>query len=136
MNRLSPILLIFLIPIFGACARWQRPLSAAAAAAGAGYIGHELSDGDPAITAAAAAGGALLSEGAHAWKRRGERKAYVEGYTRGRSDGAKSLYRQLVDQQRTQPPGGPTRLIPVTLPERTEDGAVLKPSTRILRIQE
>lgn len=136
MKHSVTLLILLLVPLLGACARWERPLSAAALGAGAGYLGHELSDGDPAITAASAAGGVALSEGFHALKRKREREAYLDGYTRGRGDSVKSLYWQLVDGQRTQESATSHRLIPVTIPEHVEDGVLVKPSTRILRIQE
>lgn len=136
MKHSVTLLILFLVPLLAACARWERPLSSAAMGAGGGYLGHELSDGDPAITAASAAGGVALSEGFHALKRKREREAYLDGYTRGRGDSVKSLYWQLVDGQRTQESATSHRLIPVTIPEHVEDGVLVKPSTRILRIQE
>jgi hypothetical protein len=134
---MKPIIpLLILIPLLGACARWERPISAAAMGAGGGYLGHELSDGDPTITAASAAGGVALSEGLQALKRKREREAYIDGYTRGRGDSVKSMYWQLVDHQRTRESSDSFRSIPVTIPEHVEDGVLVKPSTRILRIQE
>ncbi|MGE3311206.1 MAG: hypothetical protein AB7O66_14655 [Limisphaerales bacterium] len=136
MKHSVTLLILLLVPLLSACARWERPLSAAVLGAGGGYLGHELSDGDPAITAASAAGGVAISEGLQALKRKREREAYLEGYTRGRGDSVKSLYWQLVDHQRTREPATSHRLIPVTIPEHVEDGVLVKPSTRILRIQD
>ncbi|MCC6234251.1 MAG: hypothetical protein IT580_16525 [Verrucomicrobiales bacterium] len=133
------LLILVLLAVSGAgggCARVARPLSAAALAAGGGYLGHQLSGGDPAATAGGAAGGALLSEGIFALKRRGERKAYVEGYERGRGDGVKGLYWHLVEQQRFVESTTTTRLVPISLPERMEDGVWVQPSTRYLRVEE
>ncbi len=65
-------------------------------------------------------------------------KSYAAGYEKGRSDSAKQQYHTLIEQQR-QPAGGneePATLFDIPLPEREFGGAILKPSTRTLRIQE
>ena len=42
-----------------------RAISDVPLGTGGAYLGHELSDGNPAVTVAGAAGGVLLSEGLH-----------------------------------------------------------------------
>jgi hypothetical protein len=44
--------------------------------AGGAYLGHELSNGDPLITAAGAAGGVIVSETIHYAARKQAKKAY------------------------------------------------------------
>ena len=114
-----------------------RPITDVAAAGGGAAMAHELSDGDPAITAAGAAGGVLLSEGLHYAARKQSEKAYRAGYEKGRSDAAKQQYWILVNQQRG-PSGGSVkvRLYEIPLPEQKIDGVLLKPTTKYLRIEE
>jgi hypothetical protein len=73
-----------------------------AAGAGGGYIADKLSNGNPAITAAGAAGGVLLSEGGFYLAGKESDKAYVTGYEKGRSDAVKQQYWILVHQQQQQ----------------------------------
>jgi len=136
MNRRNLYLVLIVAPWLGACTRLERPLSAAMLGAGGGYVGSKLTDGSPAGAAAGAVGGIALSEGLQSLKRKAERDAYFDGYTRGRGDTVKSVYWRLVDQQRTRESSESYRLIPVTIPEHVEEGVLVKPTTRILRIQE
>ncbi len=80
------VISIILIPIFAAGCAAVRPVSDMAAGAGGGYIASELSNGNPAITAAGAAGGVLLSEGVNYAVRKEESKEYTTGYEKGRID--------------------------------------------------
>lgn len=75
-----------------------RPISGIAMGAGGAALANELSDGDPAITAAGAAGGVLLSEGLHYASKKQSERAYVNGYEKGRSDAVKQQYWVLVNQ--------------------------------------
>jgi len=124
------------LPLFCGCASLQRPVADAALGAGGGYLGDKLSGGNPAAIAGGAAGGVLLSEGVQAWKSHEQRQAYTNGYTLGRSDGIKQLYWNLQQQQREGQVPAPVRLYEVTIPEHYEDGVLVQPATRILRIQE
>lgn len=117
----------------GGCSA-SRPLGALALGGGGAALAGSLSDGDPALTAAGAAGGILLSEGAHYLARRESAKAYEAGYDKGRSDAAKEQYWLRVQLQRDQDPG--VRLYPIALPERVENGVILAPSTQLLRLPE
>lgn len=130
------IILGFVPLLLCGCSGLQRTLSGAAFGAGGGYLGHRLSGGDPAAAAGGAAAGVLLSEGVHAWKSNAEKKAYGEGYTMGRSTGVKQLYWNLQDQQRLKADSESYRLYEVTVPEHWEDGVLVKPTRRIIRIQE
>src|SRR5437016_9756641 len=73
---MKTILTISLAGLFLAGCASTRPILDVAAAGGGAAIANELSDGDPAITAAGAAGGVLLSEGLHYAARRQSEKAY------------------------------------------------------------
>jgi hypothetical protein len=118
------------------CGSLQRPLTDAALGAGGAYLGNKLSHGNPLATAGGAAGGVLLGEGFQALKSNGEKSAYADGYTQGRSDGVKKLYWNLQDQQRERPSTDSYRLYEVTIPEHSEDGVLLQPAKRVLRINE
>lgn len=132
-------LLTLLLPLTGllcGCAA-TRPLGAVLLGAGGAALGNELSGGDPALTAAGAAGGILLSEGAHYLARRETAKAYTSGYDQGRSDAVKAQYWLYVSLQRGgRTSEGRVRLYPVAIPEARLDGALIQPSVRTLRIVE
>lgn len=118
------------------CAGLQRPFTDAALGAGGAFAGDKLSGGNPAAIAGGAAGGVLLGEGVHALTSRSEKTAYTDGFNQGRSDGVKRLYWNLQDQQRTKDSAGSFRLLEVDIPEHWEDGVLVKPTKRIIRIQE
>lgn len=65
-----------------------------------------------------------------------EGRRLSDDYLRGRSDAIKSTYWRLQDQQRLQPDSESYRLYDVTIPEHWEDGVLVKPTRRTLRIQE
>jgi hypothetical protein len=115
-----------------------RPISAVAMGAGGAALANDLSDGDPLITAAGAAGGVLLSEGLHYASKKQADRAYATGYEKGRSDAVKQQYWVLVNQQK--PNGGEAgnnvRLYEIPVPEQKIDGVILKPTTKYLRIEE
>jgi hypothetical protein len=115
-----------------------RPISDVAMGAGGAAIAHELSDGNVAITAAGAAGGVLMSEGIHYLSQKQADKAYQTGYEKGRSDAVKQQYWILVNQQKTQADqdAGNVRYYEIPVPEQTIDGAILNPTTKLLRIEE
>src|SRR4030095_5142051 len=69
-------------------------------AAGGALIGNQLSHGNPLITAAAAGGGALLSESLQAGRKASANKAYDAGYEKARRDVAKQQFQTLIDRQR------------------------------------
>jgi hypothetical protein len=114
-----------------------RPISGVAMGAGGAALANELSDGDPLITAAGAAGGVILSQGVHCAAKKQADKAFTNGYEKGRSDAVKQQYRILVNQQK-QANGSSSnvRLYQIPIPEQTIDGVTLKPTTKLLRIEE
>ena len=135
MKPQLPIIAI-LLPVFLAGCVATRPLTDMALGAGGGALASDLSHGDPAITAAGAAGGVLLGEGAFYLSGKQADKAFVTGYERGRSDAAKQQYWILVHQQ-TQPktPLENVSLYAIPLPEQNIDGVILNPTTKYLRIE-
>jgi hypothetical protein len=130
------LICIALAAVLCGCAGLQRPLTDAALGAGGGFLGDKLSGGNPAAIAGGAAGGVLLSEGFQALKTRSEKNAYTNGYTLGRSDGVKTLYWNLQQQQREHQNQAPVRLYDVTVPEHFEDGVLVQPVKRTIRIEE
>lgn len=106
--------------------------------AGGALLGHTFGKGNPLLTAAGAGAGVLIGETLHAGSTRANEKSYAAGYEKGRSDTAKQHYQSLIEQQR-QPADSTDEtvsLFEVPLPEREVDGAIHKPGTKTLRIQE
>jgi hypothetical protein len=81
-------------------------------------------------------GGACPAPGDSAFKSKGEKKAYNEGYNNGRSDGLKRFYWKLQDQQRERQDQESFRTYDVVIPEHWENGILVQPSRRTIRIQE
>ena len=77
-NTSRLILLAVVAGLIAGCSA-TRPISDVALGAGGAYLGHELSDGDPLITAAGAAGGVIVSETLHYAARKQAEKAYATG---------------------------------------------------------
>lgn len=59
-----------------------------------------------------------------------------QDYQKGRSDGVKTLYWNLQDNQRTRQPEERYGSYEVVVPEHWENGVLVQPSRRVLRIQE
>jgi hypothetical protein len=127
--------LVLVTGLFAGCAA-TRPISDVALGAGGAYLGHELSDGDPLITAAGAAGGVIVSETLHYAAKKQAEKAYATGYDKGKSDAVKQQYWLYVSMQRQRNQVANVRLYPVQLPEQRIDGVTFQPSTKLLRIEE
>ena len=136
LTKASKLILITLVTgLFAGCAA-TRPISDVALGAGGAYLGHELSHGDPLITAAGAAGGVVVSEGIHYAAKKQSDKAYASGYDKGKSDAVKQQYWLYVSMQKQRNQAGSVRLYPVQLPEQRIDGVTFQPSTKLLRIEE
>ena len=134
-NTSRLILLAVVAGLIAGCSA-TRPISDVALGAGGAYLGHELSDGDPLITAAGAAGGVIVSETLHYAAKKQAEKAYATGYDKGKSDAVKQQYWLYVSMQRQRNQVGSVRLYPVQLPEQRIDGVTFQPSTKLLRIEE
>ena len=115
-----------------------RPISDLAMGAGGAALANEFSHGNTALTAAGAAGGVLVSEGLHYASQKQADKAYNAGYEKGRSDAVKQQYWILVNQQKekTEQNQDNVRYYEIPVPEQTVDGAILNPTTKLLRIEE
>ncbi|MCL4850896.1 MAG: hypothetical protein KJZ78_05875 [Bryobacteraceae bacterium] len=135
INASRLILLALVAGSIAGCSA-TRPISDVALGAGGAYLGHELSDGDPLITAAGAAGGVIVSETLHYAAKKQAEKAYATGYDKGKSDAVKQQYWLYVSMQRQRNQVGAVRLYPVQLPEQRIDGVTFQPSTKLLRIEE
>jgi hypothetical protein len=120
------------------CASSSRLFNNAFGAAGGAALGHGLSDGDPLMTAAGAAGGLLAGEALNHAQDKKARKIHDEGYNKGRSDAVKQQYWLLVDRQRTDAPlGADVGLFDFPLPDQMPDGTLFHPgATRTLRIDQ
>ena len=127
---------ILFVPLFVAGCAAVRPVTDMALGAGGGALANDLSHGNPGITAAGAAGGVLLSEGAFYLSGKQSDKAYVTGYEKGRSDAVKQQYWIQIhqqQQQKTLPENISLYAIPI--PEQNIDGVILNPTTKFLRIE-
>ena len=134
-NASRLILLALVTGLIAGCSA-TRPISDVALGAGGAYLGHELSDGDPLMTAAGAAGGVIVSEGLHYAAKKQSEKAYAAGYDKGKSDAVKQQYWLYVSLQQRRNQVANVRLYPVQLPEQRIDGVMFQPSTKLLRIEE
>ena len=90
-NASKLLLLTVIAGLFAGCAA-TRPISDVALGAGGAYLGHEISKGDPLVTAAGAAGGVVVSETLHYAAKKEAGKAYSTGYDKGKSDAVKQQY--------------------------------------------
>jgi hypothetical protein len=127
---------ILFVPLFVTGCAAVRPVSDMALGAGGGLIADQLSHGNPAITAAGAAGGVLLSEGGYYLASKAADNANTTGYEKGRSDAVRQQYWILIHQQQQQkavPENISLYAIPV--PEQNIDGVILNPTTKYLRIE-
>jgi hypothetical protein len=136
MKTLRLILILAAIALFAGCAA-ERPITDMAAGAGGGALAADLSNGNPAITAAGAAGGVLVSEGVHYAAKKQADKASATAYEKGRSDAVKQQYWILVNQQKSKAETeNNVRLYEIPMPEQKIDGVTLEPTTKYLRIEE
>jgi hypothetical protein len=141
MKNATLLLSVFSSFLLASCAGVSptRIIGDTVGAAGGAFIGNKLSNGNPLISTAAAAGGVLLSESLQAGSNAHAQKSYDAGYEKARSDAAKQQFHELIDRQRLGPQlddRAHVRLLDVPLPERQENGVILAPSTATIRIQE
>ncbi len=131
------IAIVIIPPLLTGCAA-TRPISDLAMGAGGAALASEFSHGNPALTAAGAAGGVLVSEGLHYASQKQADNAYNNGYEKGRSDAAKQQYWIQVNQQKEKAGQNQdnVRYYEIPVPEQTIDGVILNPTTKLLRIEE
>jgi len=115
-----------------------RPISDLAMGAGGAALASEFSHGNTVMTAAGAAGGVLVSEGLHYASEKQAQSVYNTGYQKGRSDAVKQQYWVLINQQKEKADQNQqnVRYYEIPVPEQTIDGAILNPTTKLLRIEE
>jgi len=132
------LLAVILIPLFLTGCAATRPIGDLAFGAGGAALADKFSNGNPIITAAGAAGGVLVSEGLHYASEKQAQSAYNTGYQKGRSDAVKQQYWVLINQQKEKADQNQqnVRYYEIPVPEQTIDGAILNPTTKLLRIEE
>jgi uncharacterized protein YcfJ len=138
MNARTFLLFLTAVLLAG-CAGTTRVVTDTLAAGVGAVAGNKLGNGDPLITAAGAAGGVLLGETLNYANDANARKAYTRGFDKGRSDAVKQQYWVMVNQQKAAE--GQTfdehiSLYEIPMPEQRIDGVILKPTTKVLRIEE
>ena len=89
-----------------------RPISDTVLGAGGAYAGYELSGGSAIGTAAGAAGGVLVSEGANYLAKKESDKSYTSGYEKGKSDAVKQQYWLYVSMQHQRNQNGTSDFTP------------------------
>jgi len=115
INNAPKLLLLTIVAgLFAGCAA-TRPISDVAFGAGGAYLGHEISNGDPLITAAGAAGGVIVSETLHYASKKQAEKAFATGYDKGKSDAVKQQYWLYVSMQKQRNQVANVRLYPVAV---------------------
>ena len=133
-------LLLLIIPaLLAGCAGTGRIITDTVAAGGGAFAASKLSKGNPYITAAGAGGGLLLGESLNYAKDSRSKKAYSDGFDKGRSDAVKQQYWVMVNQQKGvegKVNDENISLFDIPLPEQRIDGVLLKPTTKVLRIEE
>lgn len=131
------LILFSIVPFLICGCAATRPISDVGFGAGGGALADYLSNGDPSLTAAGAAGGVIVSEGLHYAAKTEADKAYVNGYEKGRSDAVKQQYWILVNQQRNSPnQSDGVRYYEIQIPEQKIDGVTLEPTTKYIRIED
>jgi hypothetical protein len=138
--KTNPIIVLLSAAILLAgCAGTTRMVTDTVAAGAGAYAANKLSNGNPYITAAGGAAGALAGEALNYAGDSNEKKAYAKGFDKGRSDAVKQQYWVMVNQQKAAEGhefDQHITLYDIPVPEQQIDGVILKPTTKILRIEE
>lgn len=139
MNLHTSLLIATTVALLSGCAGTTRVLTDTVAAGVGAIAGHKLSDGDPLMTAAGAGAGVLLGEALNFANDSHARKAYAQGFDKGRSDAVKQQYWVMVNQQKAAESNvfdENISLFEIPVPEQRIDGVILNPTTKIIRIEE
>lgn len=132
------LLISFLSFSLIACSSTRGLYDAGAAGVG-GVVANQLSDGDPLITGAGAAGGVLVSELAQNASANKAASEYKRGYDKGRSDAVKQQYWIVQNQQKAAASATSSRIsyVPITIGGSTNsNGTITVPTTQTIRIEE
>ena len=135
----TSLLLIILPVVLNGCAGTTRVVGDTVAAGVGAFAGDKLGKGNPLLTVAGAGAGVLLGETLNYANDSHAKKAYVEGFSKGRSDAVKQQYWVLINQQKAEEGKAfdeNISLFEIPVPEQRIDGVILKPTTKILRIEE
>ena len=135
----TSLLLIVLSVVLSGCAGTTRVVGDTVAAGVGAFAGDKLGKSNPLITAAGAGAGILLGEAVNYANDSNAKKAYAEGFDKGRSDAVKQQYWVLINQQKAEEGKAfdeNISLFEIPVPEQRIDGVILKPTTKILRIEE
>jgi hypothetical protein len=138
MNLRFIILIAVVLFSFAACSSTRGLYDAGAAAAG-GVIANKLSNGDPLMTGAGAAGGVAIAEIAQTMSAKSGDTQYKNGYNKGRSDAVKQQYWVVQNQQKTLKPVPQPKVtyLPITVGGGTNQlGVVTVPTTQTIRIEQ
>ena len=135
----TSLLLVILPVVLSGCAGTTRVVGDTVAAGIGAFAGDKLGKGNPLFTAAGAGAGLLLGEGLNYANDSHAKKAYAEGFDKGRSDAVKQQYWVLINQQKAEEGKAfeeNISLFEIPVPEQRIDGVILKPTTKVLRIEE
>lgn len=139
MKIATSLSLVAVLTFLSGCAGTTRVVTDTLGAGVGAVVGNKLGKGDPLITAAGAGAGVLLGEALNYANDNYARKAYAQGFDKGRSDAVKQQYWVMVNQQKAAEGRAfdeNISLFEIPLPEQRIDGVILKPTTKILRIEE
>lgn len=136
--------LAFIVPVLAStflvgCAGTTRVVTDTVAAGVGAFAGNKLGKGNPLITAAGAGAGVLLGETLNYANDSHAKRAFSEGFDKGRSDAVKQQYWVMVNKQKAEEGKAfdeNISLYEIPVPEQRIDGVILKPTTKILRIDE
>ena len=138
--KIRTSLLLLIIPaLLAGCAGTTRVITDTLGAGIGAIAGNKLSKGNPLITAAGAGAGVLLGETLNYANDNHAKKAFAEGFDKGRSDAVKQQYWVMVNQQKAEEGKAfdeNISLYDIPVPEQRIDGVILKPTTKVLRIEE
>ena len=139
MKAAEMLLATLMLFLLAGCAGTTRVLTDTVGAGVGAIAGNKLGKGNPLITAAGAGAGVLLGETLNFANDSHAKRAYVEGFDKGRSDAVKQQYWVMVNQQKAEEGKSLDEnisLFEIPVPEQRIDGVILKPTTKILRIEE
>lgn len=129
------ILFLAVLSTVGCANPVGRILTDSAAGASGGFLGSELSNGNPAYTALGTAAGIGVAEGVRGRKLWRERKDAEAAKQSLRGQATKEEY--FWQQSQHRPQVSPTLQVPIPLPERvTKDGVRLEPTTEWIEIHQ
>jgi len=139
MKLATASLMVAALTLFQGCAGTTRVVTDTLGAGVGAVVGNKLGKGDPLITAAGAGAGVLLGEAVNYANDNHAKKAYAQGFDKGRSDAVKQQYWVMVNHQKAAEGRAfdeNISLFEIPVPEQRIDGVILKPTTKILRIEE